>query len=359
MKSTEEGMRLAGVEFPPRALLRGEGIPGAERQDPLRRLTSTPYTAALPAMGRTVRLETDSVNLLEHAKELFATYPGLPGGQVDFLWRIVIQARPQMTPPWPKRSAFSDHGLRFAEFGQRNFLAVDLEAREGIAFLAEGLAEDKLGLTFPFLENMFLMSAGSLGLTSLRAACVAVRQKGLLVFGPPNSGKTTASYLAAKLGLEFHADEGVFLELEAGSLRAWGGFWPVAFRPDALQFLPELRSCARPFSYLDFTFYHVERPRSQETQMRPVTPVCCVFLERQTETIAPSLSLLSGSELSRRLAEDVLFKDDDRFADQQTAVLNALESLPAYHLAYGSDPAAAAPFFRTILMDQDIPERLA
>jgi hypothetical protein len=355
MKGTENSMPVEGVEFPPCASPRCEAISaGTQRQDPLRRFTSTPYTTALPAMGRTVQLETNSVSLLEHAKELFAPYPRLPGGQVDFLWRIVIQSHPQMTPPWPKRSAFSDHGLRFAEFGQRNFLAVDLDLREGIAFLAEGLAEDKLGLTFPFLENMFLMSAGSLGLTSLRAACVALGHKGLLVFGPPHSGKTTASYVAAKLGLEFHADEGVFLELEAGSLGAWGGFWPIAFRPDALQFLPELRGCARPFSYLDFTFYHVDRPPYQHTQMRPVTPVCCVFLERQTATIPPCLSPLSGIELSRRLAEDVLFKDDDRFADQQAKVLNALERVPAYHLAYGSDPAVAAPFFQKLLMDQDI-----
>jgi hypothetical protein len=141
MKGTENSMPVEGVEFPPRASPRCEVIPaGAQRQDPLRRFTSTPYTTALPAMGRTVQLETNSVSLLEHAKELFAPYPRLPGGQVDFLWRIVIQSHPQMTPPWPKRSAFSDHGLRFAEFGQRNFLAVDLDLREGIAFLAEGLA---------------------------------------------------------------------------------------------------------------------------------------------------------------------------------------------------------------------------
>ncbi|HXM22032.1 MAG TPA: hypothetical protein VN948_12300 [Terriglobales bacterium] len=352
MKRMEDTVPLEGVDSPRSTVPRCEDIPaGSQRRDPLRRFTPTPYTAGLPVMGRTVQLETNSLRILEHAAELFAPYPGSPDGHPEFLWRIVIQSHPQMNPPWPKRSAFSDHSLRFAEFGQRNFLAVDLDAREGIGFLAEGLAEDELGLTSLFLDNMFCMSAGSLGLVSLRADCVALGQKGLLVFGPPNSGKTTASYVAAKLGLEFHADEGVFVELEAGRLRAWGGFWPVAFRPDALQFLPELQGCARPLSYLDFTFYHVEKPRFQSNQARPVTPVCCVFLERQAANV-PCLSPLARIELSRRLAEDVLFKDDDRFAQQHTTVFKALERLPAYHLSYGSDPAVAATSLRKILMDQ-------
>jgi hypothetical protein len=323
---------------------------GIQRQDPLRRFTPTPLTVVLPVMRRTVQFETNNLEIMEHATQLFSSYPGSPDGSPEFLWRIVIQPDPQVTPPWPKRSAFSDHGIRFAEFGQRNFLAVDLEARKGIGFLAEGLAQDTLGLTSPFIENMFLMSAGSLGLTSLRAACVALGQRGLLVFGPPNSGKTTASYVATKLGLEFHADEGVFLEFEAGNLLAWGGFWPMAFRPDTLEFLPELQSCARLFSYLDFRFYHVEKPPLRSARARPVIPVCCVFLEREATTVTPCLSPLSSIELSQRLADNELFKDDDRFAQQHAAVFNALESLPTYHLRYGCDPAVAAVFLRDLLI---------
>jgi hypothetical protein len=346
MKRMEETIPLDRPESPRTVF---EDIREAsQRPDPLRRLTPTPYTAGLPVMGHTVKLETNDLRILERAVEVFAPYPGSLDGGVDFLWRIVIQSHPQMTPPWPKRSAFSGEGLRFVEFGQRNFLAVDLDAREGIGFLAEGLAKDRLGLICPFLENMFLMSVGSLGLTSLRAACVALGEKGLLVFGPPNSGKTTASYLATKLGLQFHADEGVFLELETGNLLAWGGFWPVAFRPETLRFLPELQGCSRAFSYLDFTFYYVEQSQFQALEARRVTPVCSVFLERNTVSV-PRLSPLSSIELSRRLAEDLLFKDDDRFAQQRAAVLSALERLPAYHLAYGDDPATAARVFPSLL----------
>jgi hypothetical protein len=35
-------------------------------------------------------------------------------------------------------------------------------------------------------------------------------------------------------------------------------------------------------------------------------------------------------------------------------VIRALEKLPAYHLAYGSDPATTVPLLQKVLMDRDI-----
>lgn len=299
-------------------------------------------------MGRTVRLESNSQKILAHAEKLFARYPGSPHGQPQFLWRIVCQSDVEMRPPWPRRSAFSDHGLRYAEFGQRNFLAVDLEAREAIAFLAEGLAEDELGFTSPFLDNLFCMTAGSLGLISLRANCVSLGDNGLLVFGPHNCGKTTASYIAATLGLQFHADDGVFGEIARDGVRFWGGFWPPAFRSEALQFLPELRACTRAFFYRHFTFHHLENHRFRTTQAHAVTPVGCLFIERCAAT-APTLSPIPRIELRGRLAENVLFKDDDRFAKEQTAIFHLLENIPAYELACDGDSDLVAQCLQKLL----------
>ena len=328
---------------------------GQYQEDPLRRLTPTPYHAALPGMGRTVRLETNSLKILEHIVGLFARYPGPANGHPDFLWRIVSQSDVQMTPSWPKRSVFSGHGLRFAEFGQRNFLAVDIQARQAIAFLTQSLVEDERGFTSPFLDNLFCMTTGSLGLASLRANCVALGNKGILVFGAYNSGKTTASYIAAKLGLDFHADDGVFAEVEDGRLRVWGGFWPPAFRSETLQFLPELRARTRPFSYRDLTFHHLSKRQFRAAQVQSVNPVCCVFLDRQVSAV-PRLSHIDHVKFSRGLAENVLFKDDDRFEKQRANVFAVLEALPAYVLAFDINPAVAATFLRQMLPDRDIPE---
>jgi hypothetical protein len=301
-------------------------------------------------MGRTIRLESNSARILKHSAELFAAYPHSPGERPDFLWRIVTQPGPRADTIWPKRSAYSDSGLRFAEYGQTNFIAVDLDAREGVGYLAEGLAEDDLGLTSPFLDNMFCWTAGSLGLTPIFAACVGAQGHAILVSGAPNSGKTSSSYVAAKSGLDFLADRGVFLEVTHGRLIAWGDFAPAAFRPEALKFFPELQSSTRPLRYDDITYHYLDKRLYQSVPGRPVVPVCCVFLERVTAGNL-SLSRLSPNKVFKRLDKLSAFREDDRFETQRATVFDALAALPVYDLRFVNNPAAAAECFRGLLRE--------
>lgn len=322
----------------------------AERRkmDPLRRFISTPYTAALPVMDRSVRLESNRRDIVDYMMELFAFYPGCEKRRWSFRWRIVSQADVSACPPWPRRHAFSDDRLRFAEFGQRSFIAVDLEACEAVAFIAEGLLADKVGFTSPFLDNLFCMTASSLSLTSLRANCVAFARKGLLVFGTPNCGKTSASYLATRIGLEFYADEGVFAEIQDGMVRAWGGFWPPVFRQGGLEFYPELQGRTQPLYYRDSTFHHLSTQRTRRVQTEAVTPIACVFLERRASGSA-RVSRINPGELRHLLLENLLFKEDERFSEQHARVLAEIAKVPAYRFAYSSDPASAADFFKDVL----------
>lgn len=333
----------------PAALPGGNGLwAGTQRPDPLRRLTPTPYVASLPVMGRTLRLETNNLMILRRTTELFATYPDSLQEGAAFRWRIVSQAYPQMGTPWPRRSAFSDLGLRFAEFGQRNFLAVDLAEREAVAFISEKLAEDALGFTCFFLDTLFYMTAGALGLVSLSAACVAQGTDAILVMGPPDQGKTTACYWAARNGLKFHADQAVFLEKKDGRLRAWGDFFPLTFRPQALQFIPELRMTQR-FSYCDQDYQCLDRQKFDSSGAGTVIPVCCVVLEREAAS-EPKLIRLAEVDGCRQLCENFALKEEDRWERQRTEVLDALADLPAYRLAYGSDPAVAAGFLHDLIV---------
>lgn len=323
-----------------------------KRQDPLRRFVPTPFATDLPVMGRTIRLETDSELILDQIAKFLERHVRKSRGTPEFLWRIVTEAGAGMIPSWPEISAFSEDGLRLNSIGQQSFLGIDLESREAVGILTEALAADEAGLRSPFLDNLFCMTASTLRLVPLSAACVALGEKGLLVFGPPNSGKTTSGYLSTRLGLEFHADQVVFLEIEGAELRAWGDFLPAVFRPEALQLLPELRAATHPFHYRDLTFFYLEKKRFQSSEAHPVIPLCSVFLERR-QPCGACLAPLSGLELHHRLTENQLFKDDQRFEAQRTAVFRALGELPAYRLAYGADPAEAVDFYRNILVSHN------
>lgn len=318
------------------------------KHDPMRRLVPTSHHCLLPVMGRTVHLETNSSELLTRVSEIFARYSIDPRGAVEFVWRIVVEDDLRSSPPWPGRSTFSDEGIRFAQFGQRNFLAVDIEAREAVCFVSKGLFDDAQGFNSPFIDTLSHMSAGPLGLVPFASACVSSGDHGLLVLGQPNQGKTTASYLATRDGLTFHSDQSVFLEVADSQLRGWGDFVPLAFRREGLQFLPELCSKTRLFSYCDFNFYYLAKPRSFEGLRPFVAPACCVVLERGASS-APHLEPIESSDFSHCLSAHIAFRDDGRFDEQNRKVLAELGRLPAYRLTYGNDPADAAPFFHLLL----------
>jgi hypothetical protein len=226
---------------------------------------------------------------------------------------------------------------------------VDLEARTAIGYAAPHLISDDLGFTSPYLDNLFSLTAGSLGLTSVFAACVARGQDALLLMGAPASGKTSASYIAARLGLEFRSDRAVFLEAAADGLRAWGDFWPATFRPDAAEFYPQIRANARQFRIEDLSFYCLDLKPYRTQREHALTPACCVFLERRQPAEKTALLRISEQELAERLEGISTFHDDPRFDTQRQVVLSALGRLPAYHLVYGTDPAEAAKILPDLL----------
>ncbi len=327
----------------------GEAVTAMKRPDLLRRFTPTPYAANVQLMQRTVRVETNSTKLLALTIKFFERHQHGTVQQPEFLWRLVCESDPRALSTAGELSAFSDAGLRYVNIGQRGFLAVDLKRREAVAFLAEQFVEgDPRFRHRPPLDILFCMTAASLGLTALSGGCVGVEDRGVMIFGPPNSGKTTASYLAAKLGMEFHADQVVFLDMSENSLRGWGDPFPAVFRPETLDFLPELRQTAQQSTYSDLSFYYFDKSPLQARWAQPVTPVCNLFLQRRS-TGEPQLREMTREDAVSRLRECMLFNEDPQFDAQTTTALAALAAQPVYNLQYGSDPRIAAEFIEKML----------
>jgi hypothetical protein len=316
--------------------------------DIFRRFTPTSLQAEFAVMGRRIRLETNSPTVLSHMRNVFRRYNDDARDSPEFLWRIVSDSSSGLHPPLSRRIAFSDGGLRFVNLNQRAFLAVDLDAGEATAFLSPELCEDEMGFYSPFLSDLFDLSSAALGLTEVMSGCVARDGRGLLVFGSPRSGKTTAGYFAGKMGLEFHGDQVTCLELVSGELKAWGQFWPAAFRPETVEFLPEIVGIVRPFRYRDLTLLCLDNGTFLPPQSSSVSPAACVFLDRCAAD-SPRLTRINKEELTPLLFSSLPFVEDRRFELQRTQVVRCLAELPAYHLAYPADPRSAAELFPTLL----------
>lgn len=316
--------------------------PQSRAPDLLRRFTPTPFEAHLNVMDRVMHLETNSLAVLEQARRLLGDSDGSRSECRNFTLRIVAEGRTD-NPTWPEMTAFSQDGLSFASIGQYGFLAVDAKQREAIAFVAEELVKDNVGFSRPFLAMLFTLFSPPMGLCPIGAACVAEDETGLLIFGPPRTGKTVSAYLASSFGLHFHADRLVFLEATSAGLLAWGEPWPACFYQDAHAVLPELNAVARPFDCGGQTYLYLEKPRQANAPLC-VRPATCVFLERQ-DMHGHRLTRLREDDFRRRLSEYRQFSDGRSPQLDRSDAWNLLCRLPAFHLSHGSDPRVPARLF--------------
>ena len=343
----ERGSSHSGIQRPRDAHAGSKPILSA---DPLRRFRVTGLRSDVFLMGRHLRVETDSPVVLNRIRATFNTTASVPKGSPQFLWRIACEPHRESCSSWPSMTAFCKGSLRYINLGQFSFIAADLEAREAVGVLPESLCEDEIGFSTVFLASLLHLSAPALGLTAISAACVSSGANGLLLFGPSHSGKTTASYCGKKLGLEFHSDQATFLELDGGAVYAWGEFWPAAFRPETVQFLPELSGLGRLFVYRDRTFLCVDKTALSGANRGRVIPVACIFLERHASS-SPRLVPLPHWELPRQIFTDAGSEED------RDAILALLGKVPAYRLLYDDDPSIAARLFRSVLEAHQLMER--
>lgn len=318
------------------------------RPDLMRRFSPTPHSAQLRLMGRTIGLETNNPAVIDLARTFFKRQLGIDEGKQEFLWRIVSEADSRVGSADVQLSAFSGPLLSYVSLGQRGFLTVDLVSRQAIGFASDiFFQKEEQSRNSRLFDILFCMTAPCLGLTAMSGGCVALENRGVMVFGPPDSGKTTACYLAAKSGLEFHADQGLFLDMRRGGLHIWGDLFPAVFRPESLEFLPELRKTSRRSSHAGLEFYYFDKEPMQKIPAGSISPQCSVFLDRSDRE--PKLHRMAKEEAMSRLRGYLLFPQDPVFDAQVTGALAALAEQPAYSLQYGCDPKAASSIIARML----------
>jgi hypothetical protein len=140
---------------------------------------------------------------------------------------------------------FDTEGLLFAEHrGGAQLLCHAATGTAQLAFHRSSL--DSLWLaTHPLLTLALIELLKYRRRFSLHAACVASDGRGILITGPSGAGKTTLAVTLARSGLDFLADDMVFLADTAGGLEVQGFADEVDVTDDTLSMFEQLRPGAR------------------------------------------------------------------------------------------------------------------
>lgn len=304
------------------------------REDRLKRFAATLHGGDFSVLGRAVRLETNSLPVLRHARRAMRPcgWPFSPAPR--FVVRIVSEAAGGVRREQGRRF-LAAAGLWLEHLGPRTFFALDTEACLAVAYAPEGLAASEASFTHAFLGPLLDRIAGTFGLMEAPAACLVMAGRGVLTFGS-ESDRLAVSRFTAKLGPEICSDQATFLELEGKALLAWARAWSAPVGEGELP-----KDTGRNAS--------AERPEADPAGVRhPVNPVFSVFLEGESSDV-PRLIPLSPRAAGEQLEELRLPPECESENSRREAIRSALARLPAYRLVYGRDRATAAIFIHSLL----------
>ena len=171
--------------------------------------------------GAICSMSTNCEHVLKAARECF-----LPGQIAARLGRLSVRFwvddADLTEPPWPKPYVRGLDHLVFAGFESGSSMLADLRTSRVIGRFSMGMASDTAywrTVIFPVLLSVL---AGSLGLVELHASCLARDDRGLILIGPSQSGKSTLAMALTEAGFRFLSDDRIFCSIKQGKLLAWG-----------------------------------------------------------------------------------------------------------------------------------------
>ncbi len=240
-----------------------------------------------------------------------------------------------------------------------DFAVLSSDQRSGLVIVSRDRLRFPYHTRYELIEfAVFTLAARAQGLMPLHGACVGHEGRGLLLFGDSGAGKSTASLHCLLRGMDFLAEDSVFVTPDTMLATGIANFLHV--RCDSLQSLPASSASVIRRSPIIRRRSGVEKFELdlRRTKFRlaasPLKVAGVVFISAQPARRGVLLTPLHGNEALAR------FKKSQSYAVNQpgwATFRKRIAAAPAFELRRGRSPAEAADALLQLLADGDAAER--
>jgi hypothetical protein len=314
---------------------------------------------SLQLLGGRFQFESNSRELLQLVD---SAYAGLPRHRLSAVAprmrvRLLLSSFPgssrsrSRSEP-PSLAMLSGPGFLAGVPHPSNFVVLAPGERSALVAVSQQMLRFPYHTRYELIEfAVFTLAARVQGLVPLHAACVGRAGRGLLLMGPSGAGKSTVAFHSLLQGLDFLAEDSVFVAPDTMLATGVANFLHI--RSDSLRWVARSRDAAR------IRKSPVIRRRSGvrkfEIDLRgggyrlapsALKIAAVVFLSAQSAGERPLLRSLPNSELLARLTVDQPYAANQ---PQWSAFTRSVSRLDAFELRRGPHPREAVEALRDLL----------
>ncbi|MDQ1093188.1 hypothetical protein QE400_002601 [Xanthomonas sacchari] len=325
--------------------------------DPFHTRLRRPHTLSKQLLGGRFHFESNSPALLALVEAAFGAVPAhrLPESAA---FRIELTLVDRADAPYalalepPPVQTHSGAGVLSGVIDAHNYVVLVPEQGRALVMVSEDMLAHAYHVRYELIEfAVFVLAARRMGLVPLHGACVGRDGRGVLLLGGSGAGKSTLALHSLLRGLEFLAEDALFVAPQSLLATGIGNF--LHLRPELLRWLdPQTRGwiAAAPI------IRRRSGVRKHEVDIRqgdgrlaqaPLQLVAAVFV---SATVAADpqrlLRPVANVEVAARLAADQPYAAGQ---PQWPLFARQLQRLGVYELQRGTHPEASVDALQTLL----------